>query len=47
MKFMGNSNSQNPAIIDERREKFNFVMQFILDNIGENAFYKHHWWRRH
>ena len=36
---MGNSNSQNPAIIDERREKFNFVMQFILDNIGENAFY--------
>ena len=38
-EFMGNSNSQNPAIIDERREKFNFVMQFILDNIGENAFY--------
>lgn len=38
-EFMGNSNSQNPEIIEERKEKFNFVMQFILNNIGENAFY--------
>jgi hypothetical protein len=38
-EFMGSSNSQNLDIINERREKFNYVMQFIIDNIGENAFY--------
>lgn len=38
-EFMGNSNSQNPAIIEERREKFNYVMQFVQEHVGENAFY--------
>jgi uncharacterized protein with ParB-like and HNH nuclease domain len=38
-EFMGSTNSQTPEIIEERREKFNFVMQFIIDHIGENAFY--------
>lgn len=38
-EFMGSTNSQTHEIIEERREKFNFVMQFIIDHIGENAFY--------
>jgi hypothetical protein len=38
-EFMGSSNSQNDEIINERRDKFNFVMQFISENIGDNAFY--------
>lgn len=38
-EFMGSTSSQNSQIIEERREKFNFVMQFILNHIGENAFY--------
>lgn len=38
-EFMGNSNSQNPEIIEERREKFNYVMRFALEHISENAFY--------
>lgn len=38
-EFMGSSNSQSLDIVHERREKFNYVMQFIIDNIGENAFY--------
>jgi uncharacterized protein with ParB-like and HNH nuclease domain len=38
-EFMGSSSSQNSNIIEERREKFDYVMQFIVENIGENAFY--------
>lgn len=38
-EFMGSSNSQNPEIIEDRRTKFNYVMQFALNHIGENAFY--------
>lgn len=38
-EFMGASSSQNPDIVEERKNKFNFVMQFIIENIGENAFY--------
>jgi hypothetical protein len=38
-EFMGASSSQNPDIVEERKSKFNFVMQFIIENIGENAFY--------
>ena len=38
-EFMGSSNSQIPEIIDERRNKFNNVLQFIFNHIGENAFY--------
>ncbi|MFA5514236.1 MAG: DUF262 domain-containing protein [Sphaerochaetaceae bacterium] len=38
-EFMGSANSQTLEIIEERREKFTFVMQFIIDYIGENAFY--------
>ncbi|MDO6601187.1 DUF262 domain-containing protein [Arenibacter palladensis] len=38
-EFMGSASSQTPKIIEERREKFNFVMQFIINHIGENAFY--------
>jgi hypothetical protein len=38
-EFMGWEISQNRQIIDERKEKFNFVMDFIMENIGENAFY--------
>lgn len=36
---MGSENSQNTDIITERRKKFNYVMQFIIKNLGENAFY--------
>lgn len=38
-EFMGSENSQNMSIINERREKFEYVMDFIIENIGENAFY--------
>lgn len=38
-EFMGASNSQSPDIVDERREKFKYVMSFINEHIGENAFY--------
>ncbi len=38
-EFMGSINSQRSEIIQERRDKFNFVMEFIHDYIGENAFY--------
>lgn len=38
-EFMGASSSQNSDIVEERKIKFNFVMQFIIENIGENAFY--------
>jgi uncharacterized protein with ParB-like and HNH nuclease domain len=38
-EFMGFKNSQNIEIIEERRKKFNDVMDFIYTNIGENAFY--------
>lgn len=38
-EFMGSENSQNTDIITERRKKFNYVMQFIIKNLGENAFY--------
>ena len=38
-EFMGSPNSQNEVIIQKRREKFNFVMDFIHKHIGANAFY--------
>lgn len=38
-EFMGFRNSQNIDIIQERRLKFNNVMNFISEYIGENAFY--------
>lgn len=38
-EFMGNTNSQCPETIQYRRDKFNFVMEFVSNNIGENAFY--------
>jgi hypothetical protein len=38
-EFMGSANSQNALLVNERRDKFNFTMQFIAENIGENAFY--------
>lgn len=38
-EFMGSENSQNMAIIEERKAKFDYVMNFIIENIGENAFY--------
>ena len=38
-EFMGSTSSQTPQIIEERREKFNTVMDFVLHNIGENAFF--------
>lgn len=38
-EFMGSKNSQIPEIINERREKFNNVLSFIFEHIGENAFY--------
>lgn len=38
-EFMGSENSQNLDIINERREKFEYVMNFIMEYIGENAFY--------
>lgn len=38
-EFMGHSNSQKPEIIKDREDKFNNVMSFIKNNIGENAFF--------
>lgn len=38
-EFMGSTNSQNHLVINHRREKFNRVIKFIFENIGENAFY--------
>jgi hypothetical protein len=38
-EFMGATSSQNSQIVEERKDKFNFVMQFIIEHIGENAFY--------
>lgn len=38
-EFMGSNSSQTPKIIEERREKFNTVMDFVLHNISENAFF--------
>ncbi len=38
-EFMGSTNSQNAAVIARRREKFNHVINFIFEYIGENAFY--------
>ncbi len=38
-EFMGATSSQINQIVEERRAIFNFVMQFIIENIGENAFY--------
>ena len=38
-EFMGASSSQSQQTVEERRDKFNFVMKFIIENIGENAFY--------
>ncbi|GMQ30665.1 DUF262 domain-containing protein [Algoriphagus confluentis] len=38
-EFMGSTSSQTPQIIEERREKFNNVMDFVFHNIGENAFF--------
>lgn len=38
-EFMGATLSQNNQIVEERKNKFNSVMKFIIENIGENAFY--------
>jgi uncharacterized protein with ParB-like and HNH nuclease domain len=38
-EFMGSTRSQNTYVIEERRDKFNNVMNFIVEHIGENAFY--------
>jgi hypothetical protein len=38
-EFMGSDYSQCPRVINERRQKFNSVIEFIYENIGENAFY--------
>lgn len=38
-EFMGSIDSQNSSTIEERREKFNSVMKFIFEHIGENAFF--------
>lgn len=38
-EFMGSFDSQNSSTIEERREKFNSVMKFIFEHIGENAFF--------
>ena len=38
-EFMGSKNSQIPKIINKRRDKFNSVLSFINEHIGENAFY--------
>ena len=38
-EFMGATSSQSSQIVEQRKDKFNFVMQFIIENIGENAFY--------
>jgi hypothetical protein len=38
-EFMGAFDSQNSSTIEERREKFNSVMKYIFEHIGENAFF--------
>jgi hypothetical protein len=38
-EFMGSVNSQIESVIDERRKKFNDVIDFIYEHFGENAFY--------
>jgi hypothetical protein len=38
-EFMGATSSQSSQIVEQRKDKFNFVMHFIIENIGENAFY--------
>ncbi len=38
-EFMGSENSQNLNILGERKDKFEFVMNFAQANIGENAFF--------
>lgn len=38
-EFMGLKNSQDIEVIKERRKKFNNVIAFIYEHIGENAFY--------
>jgi uncharacterized protein with ParB-like and HNH nuclease domain len=38
-EFMGNSNSQEKAVIATRKDKFNNVINFLYTNFGEEAFY--------
>lgn len=38
-EFMGSSKSQQDNIVNERKDKFIEVMNFIMNHIGENAFY--------
>ena len=38
-EFMGSEKSQCSEIIEERKQKFDSVIEFIYKNIGENAFY--------
>lgn len=38
-EFMGSRHSQSLEVIEERRQKFNNVINFIAEHIGENAFY--------
>ncbi len=38
-EFMGSAKSQCPKTIQERRDKFNYVMNFAHTYIGDNAFY--------
>ena len=38
-EFMGSEESQCPDIIEKRKQKFDSVIEFIYENIGENAFY--------
>jgi hypothetical protein len=38
-EFMGSKNSQSKDTIQNRRDKFNFVMNFAHNYIGENAFF--------
>lgn len=38
-EFMGLNNSQQPNIIQERKTKFENVIEFIHNHIGENAFF--------
>ncbi|WP_321322567.1 DUF262 domain-containing protein [Labilibaculum sp.] len=38
-EFMGSTKSQCPKTIQKRRDKFNYVMNFVHTYIGDNAFY--------
>lgn len=38
-EFMGSEKSQCLDVIEERKQKFDSVIEFIYKNIGENAFY--------